>query len=313
MAPHFSYVLITAARNEADYIELTLKSVVAQTVRPLKWVIVSDGSTDATDEIVQRYADENPWIELLRMPERRERHFGGKANAFNAGYARVKDLLFQAVGNLDADVSFECDYFDFLLEKLSDNPRLGIVGTPFREGGAVQYDYRFTSIEHVSGQIQLFRRECLEQIGGYVPMEAGGVDLIAVITARMRGWQTRTFVEKAYDHHRVMSSAKRSPLGIAYDAGRTDYMQGCGPVWEVCRSLYQMTRPPLLIGGLLNIAGYLWAMVGKEKRVVSADLVRFRKTEHTRRLSEFFRPKRRQAASQSQTIARDSELSGKTN
>jgi len=98
------YVLITPARNEAQFIELTLKSVVAQTVRPLKWIIVSDGSTDGTDEIVKHYAAVNPWIELLRMPERRDRNFAGKVHAFNAGYALVKGLNFDVVGSLDADL-----------------------------------------------------------------------------------------------------------------------------------------------------------------------------------------------------------------
>ncbi len=102
-----TYILITPARNEADFIELTLKSMVAQSVVPLKWVIVSDGSTDGTDELVRRYMLQHPWIELVRMPERRERHFAGKVHAFNAGYERVKNLDFSIVGNLDADVSFE--------------------------------------------------------------------------------------------------------------------------------------------------------------------------------------------------------------
>src|SRR6266481_9757384 len=110
-----SYVLITPARNEAAFIEQTIESVVAQTVRPAKWVIVSDGSTDGTDEIVSKYAAENPWIELIRMPERRERHFAGKVYAFKAGYANVKGLTFEAICCLDGDTSFDKDYFAFLL------------------------------------------------------------------------------------------------------------------------------------------------------------------------------------------------------
>src|SRR3954447_17213276 len=94
------YVLITPARNEALFIELTLKSVVRQTVKPLKWIIVSDGSTDGTDDIVKSYAARHHWIELLRMPERTERHFGGKAAAFNAGCARVAGLEWDVIGNL---------------------------------------------------------------------------------------------------------------------------------------------------------------------------------------------------------------------
>ncbi len=111
MAETANYVIITPARNEAEFIELTMKSVMAQTFPPLKWFIVSDGSTDGTDDIVRKYTADNPWIELIRMPERAERHFAGKVHAFNAGYARVKDLNPDVVGNLDADVSFEPDHF----------------------------------------------------------------------------------------------------------------------------------------------------------------------------------------------------------
>src|SRR5579862_5318218 len=107
MAENISYVIITPARNEAQYIGLTLQSMVKQTVRPAKWVIVSDGSTDGTDDIVRKYAADHPWIELLQMPERRERNFAGKVLAFNAGYDSVKQTRFDAIGNLDGDASFD--------------------------------------------------------------------------------------------------------------------------------------------------------------------------------------------------------------
>src|ERR1700681_259805 len=109
--PTLRYVLITPARNESAFIEKTIQSVVAQTVLPVKWVIVSDGSTDGTDEIVSKYAADHHWIELIRMPERTERHFAGKVHAFNAGRARVSDLAYAVIGNLDADVSFEAEHF----------------------------------------------------------------------------------------------------------------------------------------------------------------------------------------------------------
>ncbi len=283
-----TYVLITPARNEATFIEKTIQSMIAQTHRPLKWVIVNDGSTDGTDEIVKKYTAECPWIELVRMPERRERHFAGKVYAFDAGRARVADLDYDVIGNLDGDTSFENDYFEFLLSKFAENPELGVAGTPFREG-TLQYDYRFTSIEHVSGQIQMFRRKCFEDIGGYVPIKTGGIDLVAVITARMKGWQTRSFLEKTYDHNRKMSSANHSALGIAYNGGRTDYTHGCDPLWEVFRSMYQMTRPPILLGGALCLMGYLWAMVTRRERVVSHEMIRFRKMEQRRRLRDFLK------------------------
>jgi cellulose synthase/poly-beta-1,6-N-acetylglucosamine synthase-like glycosyltransferase len=281
-----SYVLITPARNEAQFIELTLKSMTAQTVRPLKWIVVSDGSTDGTDDIVKRYAEVHPWIELVRMPERTERHFAGKVGAFNAGLERVRHLSYEVIGNLDADVSFDAEYFDFVLRRFADNPELGVGGTPFREG-SFQYDYRFTSIEHVSGQVQLFRRRCFEEIGGYVPRKVGGVDHVAVISARMHGWQTRTFPEKTYVHHRQMSTATQHALLVPLRGGRADYLLGSHPVWELCRCLYQMTRPPYVVGGMLRAAGFAWAAITRVERQVPPDLVRFRGREQMRRLGQF--------------------------
>jgi glycosyltransferase involved in cell wall biosynthesis len=202
-----TYVLITPARNEAPFIEFTIRSVLAQSARPVRWVVVSDGSTDGTDDIVRKYAADHPWIELVRTPERCERHFAGKVQAFNAGYERVKHLEYDAIASLDGDISFDAEYFAFLLGKLADDSGLGLVGTPFEDGPNQIYDYRFVNIEHVSGACQLFRRDCFEQIGGYVPVKGGGIDYIAVIASRMRGWTTRTFTEKRCFHHREMGTA----------------------------------------------------------------------------------------------------------
>jgi len=280
-----SYVLITPARNEVEFIELTLRSMVSQSVPPVKWVIVSDGSTDGTDEIVNRYVTTHPWIELLRMPERRERHFAGKVHAFNAGYDRVKNLQYDVIGSMDADISFDENYFSFLLGKLAENPELGLVGTPFKDDST--YDYRFVSIEHVSGACQLFRRECFEEIGGYVPVKSGGIDHIAVLTARMKGWKTRTFTDKVCLHHRKMGSAERGALETKFRVGALDYALGGHPAWELFRAVYQMTRKPYVIGGVTLFAGYVFALVRREERPVSPELVTFRRHEQMRRLRKF--------------------------
>ena len=278
------YVLITPARNEAKYIELTIKSMVAQTVLPLRWIIVSDGSTDGTDEIVNKYLPEHPWMELLQMPERRERNFAGKVHAFNAGYARVKDLDFDVIGNLDGDVAFDEEYYDFLLGKFAENPQLGVVGTPFKEG-SFQYDYNFTSIEHVSGQCQLFRRKCFEEIGGYLPRKIGGIDSVAVMSARMKGWQTRTFVEKTFDHFRAMGSATTQSTRIAaFKLGGADYVLGTHPVWQLFRCIYKMMKPPYgVVGGFCLLAGFVWAAVTRAEKDVPDDMVKFRRAEEMRR------------------------------
>jgi poly-beta-1,6-N-acetyl-D-glucosamine synthase len=280
------YVLITPARNEAEFIELTLKSMVAQTVPPLRWIIVSDGSTDGTDDLARKYAMDYPWIELLRMPERQERHFAGKVYAFNAGLAKVADLPYDLIGNLDSDVSFDERYWEFLLGKFVENPHLGVAGTPFIEGTS-QYDYRFTDVAHVSGQCQLFRRECFEEIGGYVPRKIGGIDLVAVMTARMKGWQTRSFLEERFVHHRPMNTATQHALLVPYRGGRGDYILGSHPVWEACRCVYQMTRPPFVVAGGLRLAGFLWAMLTRVEKDVSPEFVEFRRAEQMHRLGKF--------------------------
>jgi biofilm PGA synthesis N-glycosyltransferase PgaC len=283
-----TYVLVTPARNEESFIELTLKSVVAQTIKPLKWIIVSDGSTDRTDAIVSQYSARHGWIELVRTPERKERHFAGKVLAFNAGYESLKGLEYDVLGSLDADVSFDEDYFEYLLSQLLQNPELGLVGTPFTEDGRTGYDYRFVSVEHVSGGCQVFRRQCFEDIGGYIPMKGGGVDHVAVIKARMNGWKTCSFLQKSYAHHRKMGTAKYGSLRSKFEVGKLDFALGGHPLWELFRVAYQLTKKPWILGGVMIFFGYFGSYVLRKKRSVPADLIAFRGQEQMERLKKLF-------------------------
>lgn len=296
MAQPVKYVLITPARNEAQYIELTIRSMIAQTHLPLKWVIVSDGSIDGTDQIVQKYLAAHPWIELVRMPERVERHFAGKVLAFNAGYEHAIGLGFDVVGNLDADVSFDPDLFAHLMTKMAEDTELGVAGAPFREGD-FQYDYRYTNVENVWGGCQMFRRECYEGIGGYMPLKGGCIDHVAVLSARMRGWKTRTFTEKVCMHHRQMGTALHGGLKAKVRVGQKDYSVGNHPLWQLFRTVYQMSKPPLLIGGLAMGWGYAKSCVQRPEIPLSKDLVDFVRQEQMERLKKLFggKPKRRTA------------------
>ncbi len=296
-----SYVLITPARNEASFIELTINSVVAQSLRPLKWVIVSDGSTDGTDEIVRKYAEANNWIELIRLPEHRNRDFAAKVSAFNAGLARMDQLKYEVIGSLDADISFGADYFSFLLGKLAENTKLGLVGTPFAENG-VTYDYRFASVEHVSGACQVFRRECF----GYTPMKFGGIDTVAVLSARMSGWQTRTFPEKTCDHHRKMGSATRSGLAVIFNTGFKDYVLGADPIWEFLRAIYRIPKKPYVIGGATLLLGYLWPLVRGTPRTAPEEIIAFRRQDQRARLRGLLR--KFHAPGSGHRAAREAEL-----
>jgi glycosyltransferase involved in cell wall biosynthesis len=260
--------------------------MVAQTLLPVRWIIVSDGSTDGTDELVAGYAAEHDWIDLIRQPYREERNFSGKVHAFNAGYSRAAHLEFDVIGNLDADVSFDEGYCEFLMERFSENPGLGVAGTPRMEDGNLMYDYRFTSIQDVSGACQMFRRQCFESIGGYRPARYGGIDYVAVLGARAKGWETRTFTGKVCVHHRKTASANHSGLRSQLYIGRMDYLLGSHPGWELFRSIYQMRKPPYIVGGVLVLVGYLWSLIRRVERTISDELVQLRRREQMRRLRD---------------------------
>jgi len=283
------YVLITPARNEETFIEKTIQTVIKQTVLPAKWVIVNDGSTDSTSSIVRRYLADHPWMELVDLPVRRERNFAAKVYAFNAGQERVRNLEYEVIGNLDADVSLDEDQFEFLQNEFRKDPRLGVAGTIFREEGYSSETDSFEGQNHVSGQCQLFRRQCFEEIGGYRPNKAGGIDWMAVTTARMMGWKTRSFREKSFFHHRTLGTAERGRLASSFSYGEKDYYLGGHPVWEIFRVAYRMTKRPYLVDGIALGSGYLWAFLRRMKRPVSEELMRFHRKEQMQKLGAILR------------------------
>ena len=279
------YVLITPARNEEAFIEKTLQSVAQQTYLPVKWVIVNDGSTDRTGEIVAGYAEKYPWIELVNRPVRKERNFAAKVHAFNAGQERLQGVEYEVIGNLDSDVSLDTDHFEFLLGKFKEDPKLGVAGTVFKEEGG--YNSETDSLEgqlHVSGQCQLFRRKCFDDINGYFANKAGGIDWIAVTTARMMGWKTRSYREKCFFHYRHLGTAERSVFAAAFSYGEKDYYLGGHPLWELFRVSYRAIKPPYIVEGLALGLGYGWAMLRRTKKPISNELMKFHRREQMRKL-----------------------------
>ena len=283
------YVLITPARNEEKLIEKVIQSVTSQTVPPRRWVIVNDGSTDATASIVSRYLEKFAWMELLNLSPHRDRSFAAKVHAFNAGFERVKNLDYEVIGNLDSDVSFDPDYLEFLLGKFAEDAHLGVAGTIFREDGYSSATDSFEGQNHVAGGCQLFRRKCFEQIGGYVPNKAGGIDWIAVTTARMMGWTTRSFREKYFFHYRSLGTAERSLLASTFSYGEKDYYLGGHPLWEMFRCAYRTTKKPYVFGGIALFSGYLSALLRRMNRPVSKELMRFHRKEQMLKLKKILK------------------------
>ena len=277
------YVLITPAHNEERFITKTLESVTAQTLLPERWIIVNDGSTDKTGDIAASYAQRFPWIQLVHRSPHLDRHFGAKVHAFNAGLEHVQSVPFEVIGNLDADLSFEPDYLEFLIGKFAEDLRLGVAGTPFTEDGG--YDTARDSFEgenHVAGGCQLFRRQCFENVGGYIPNPGGGVDWIAVTTARMKGWKTKSFSEKRFHHYRTLGTAGRSRAAASFSYGEKDYYLGGSPLWQLFRVAYRATKQP--VDGAALLAGYGWAAIRRTKRPVSRELMRFHRREQMKKL-----------------------------
>jgi glycosyltransferase involved in cell wall biosynthesis len=280
-----NYVIITPARNEAAVLARTLDSVVAQSKLPRRWVIVDDGSTDRTAEIVEKYARRYPWITLVRRPARIDRNFVGKVQAVNAGIEAVGGLDFEVLVNLDADVSFDPDYMEFVLQKFAEDSKLGIAGTPFTQPGG--YDSTKDSFEgknYVAGPCQLFRYQCFRDIGGYVPNAAGGVDWIAVMTARMKGWTVTAYPDKRFHHHRSMGTAERGEVAALFSYGEKDYYLGGSPLWQLVRGAYRMTKRPIIAGGFALLLGYGWAALKRTRRPVTQELMRFHRREQMKKL-----------------------------
>jgi hypothetical protein len=191
---------------------------------------------------------------------------------------------FEVVGNLDGDISFPADYLEFLVRKFSEDPSLGVTGTPFVENGYDSARDSFEGENHVAGGCQMFRRRCFEEIGGYIPNRAGGIDWIAVTTARMKGWRTRSFAEMRFQHYRTLGTAERGVLAALFSYGEKDYYLGGSPVWEIFRVVYRMAKKPVISGGLALLCGYCWAAVTRTKRPVSAELMDFHRGEQMKKL-----------------------------
>ena len=298
---NLTYALITPAWNEEAHLEQVIGSVVHQSVLPVRWVIVSDGSTDRTDAIVESYAAKYPWIRLLRLERSAERHFAGKARAVNAAFDSLQSLAFDLVGNLDADITLPQDYYEFLLGKFIAAPDLGVAGTPFVDEGDVSgkhsYGHALANLSHVSGACQLFRRKCFEDIGGYTPIKGGGIDWVAVTTARMKGWTTRTFLERTCVHHRAMGTADRSAIRARFRHGQEDYRVGNHPVWEIARGLFQMKNKPRVIGGLSLILGYTYAWLSRKPNPVPEALRLFHRAEQLERTRKMLSSRKSQPPS----------------
>jgi len=269
-----SYVVVTPARDEERTIAATIESMLRQTVRPLRWVIVNDGSTDRTRAVVEPYLAAHPWIELVERADRGHRALGGGVvEAFHDGFARVAGLSWDYVVKFDADQSFDVRYFEGLLERFEADPKLGIASgkTFLVENGRKSIEWCHD--DHVRGSSKMYRRACFEAIGG---LEARrGWDMIDETRAQMLGWTTRSFIEHELIHDRPMDARQSNVLRSRFEMGSLYWFLGYHWLYHAVRCARSAVQDfPIVLGGVALFAGYLWAALTRRPRY-DADYVAF--------------------------------------
>lgn len=280
------YIIITPAHNEQEFIANTIDSVVAQTLKPSMWIIVNDGSTDMTGDIVRSYLEQHQFITLVNLVRKGDRSFAKKAIAFGRGLAEIRSLNYQFIGNLDADILLEPDYFEKLLQEFNKDASLGV-------GGGIVYHKignRFLTSDintgSVGGAVQLFRRSCFEAIGGYEPLECGGIDAAAEIKARMLGWGVKKFPEYRVVEQRGTGSAQARPLRARIVLGHRFYSLGYTLLFYLARCLYRCNDPPFLVGSMAELYGYMQSMIQRRPIALSQEVVSYLREEQRQQLRQ---------------------------
>lgn len=278
----YTYVVITPVRDEEEYLPRTIESMVHQTVLPTEWIIVNDGSTDRTAEIIDDAAREYPWIRAVHRTDRGFRKWGsGIIEAFYDGFNRLTCQNWDFMSKLDGDLSFNPDYFDRAIKNFVETPNIGI-------GGGVLYHFERGEkileqhpIFHVRGGVKIFRRACWDALGGL--WVGPGSDLVDETKANMLGWITRSFTELHMIHHRPTGETYGRWGGSVKD-GKIDYVTGYHPLFLIAKWTMRLGRRPYVIGSLAQAYGYFSGCIQRMPRVNDRELVRYIRRQQLARL-----------------------------
>jgi biofilm PGA synthesis N-glycosyltransferase PgaC len=277
-----NYVIITPARDEEIYLERTILSVVAQTIRPVQWIIVNDGSRDSTGAIIDRYASLYPWIMARHRSNRGYRQAGGGViDTFYDGYAQIESSDWDFLVKLDADLSFSVDYFERCFCEFAQDPHLGIGG-----GGIYHEEDGELKLEenpkfHVRGATKIYRRGCWECLGGL--LRAPGWDTVDELKANMLGWSTRSFLDLRVSHYRFTGAADGAWKDCIKN-GRANYITGYHPLFMLVKCIRRLVRGPYSIGSVGLLWGYLSGYWRHTPQVQDRKLIRYTRTQQMRHL-----------------------------
>ncbi|MCB0429130.1 MAG: glycosyltransferase family 2 protein [Flavobacteriales bacterium] len=280
------YYVITPAKNEEAYIRLTLDSMAQQTLKPEKWIIVDDGSTDNTGKIVKEYADRFPWIAVMTLDNKGEqRSYGSKViRAFNKGYANVPAGDYGFIVKLDADLSFPPSYFEYIAKAFDADPKVGICGGIIVENEG-DFDMKVARHPRVEGALKAICKPCWDAIGGFV--EENGWDGLDLLHAQYLGWKVAN-IPVPVKHHRPEAAEYKS-LKFFYNNGITHYRQR-NDVWlTLVRGAFMMKKKPYISASMSYLRGYFGSWIRRKPRLVDKGLGKFIRTYHYQRLFSFKR------------------------
>lgn len=278
------YLIISPVRNEAQYLHKTIESVRAQTIRPVKWVIVDDGSTDETGRIIDEAASRHDWIRALHRNDRGFRSAGGGVmEAFFHGLELVNSEPWDFLVKLDGDVTFEPDYFEQCFTRFNTNPRLGIAGGLICNSvnGTLCPESKADPQFHVRGATKIYKYECWNAIGGLVKEK--GWDTVDEVKANMLGWTTRTFSEIKIVHHRLAGRAYGTWANWVKN-GRASYFAGYHPLFMAMKCISRTFKKPFGIAGLGLCVGFWGGYFKRLPQIEDPQLIQYLRREQMKRL-----------------------------
>jgi glycosyltransferase involved in cell wall biosynthesis len=273
-------IAITPARDEENFLPRLIASMTSQTLKPERWIVIDDGSTDGTAQILDQAAARYPWIDVKHLPVGRERLPGGESVLMQFLPPEVWQD-YDAIFRIDADISFKADFAELLAAEFMRDPSLGIAGSAlFEPEGTAWREIRSPSF-HTRGAVKMYSRACFEAIGGLV--SGLGWDTIDEARAMMLGYKSHSFRHVRAYHHRPQGSAGGYLKGNLA-AGRAAYNVGYHPLFLIMRAAKRGLSWPPVIGGMFLFAGYLEGYLRRSEKIAPPDLVRFIRRQQLRRL-----------------------------
>ena len=282
------YIIVTPAKNEAKYIEQTIHSIKKQILQPEKWIIVNDGSSDETQEIVERHMADYDRIVLVnkKKTSAKRRRGQGVVEAFYEGYNLCANVDHNYLVKLDSDLLLDADYFKKIFERFERDPKLGIAsGVSYIERGGSWVPESDQTKGFTFGESKVYRRQCFQDIGGLVPhMGWDGIDHIKAV---MLGWKASSFVDVIFYHLRHEGSGT-GLIKSSYEEGLCCHFMGYHPLFFIARCLNAMRGFPrgfpFAVRGFAMFAGYAVSIIKRKERLSDKQLITFLRKKQIQRL-----------------------------